>query len=393
MKRHVGSAIAAIGLLALGAQAVHADALLADGDGVAPVAGNRLDFGTVCHGQPVTLPALVAVRATGHPNNLQVFENGTTVTLGASVLEGDGLAAETVNSVMVMAADWRSQPNGSQTEPVTFAITLMPGEVGRFTGRIQFRADGINRNGDAISRTDNLNVRARVEDCTAPAIAVPDLVFVEATSADGADADWALPTATDAVDGPVDVECSIDPPLTLPLGTTKVSCEAEDDAENQATASFDVQVADTTPPVLEDLPEDITVDPGGDDGAVVDWIEPVASDVVDGAVPVFCDPTPGSYFLPGIQTVACSAVDAAGNEATAEFMVEVLASVEAPGDQPGGPDDDWSEGQRSAEPLPDTAMARPNHVSSIGLLLFLLGGAWAAGGQHRARRRSDRREG
>jgi hypothetical protein len=87
-------------------------------------------------------------------------------------------------------------------------------------------------------------------DGTAPVISgMPDDIVAEATGPDGAVVNWTAPTANDAVDGPVPVICDPDSGSLFPLGTTTVTCTAEDTAGNQASETFEVTVVDTTAPV------------------------------------------------------------------------------------------------------------------------------------------------
>ena len=73
-------------------------------------------------------------------------------------------------------------------------------------------------------------------------------------------------TATDAVDGDVDIECAPASGATFPLGTTTVDCTATDNAGNTATGSFAVTVEDTTAPRSR-CPADITAEATGPGGA------------------------------------------------------------------------------------------------------------------------------
>ncbi len=95
--------------------------------------------------------------------------------------------------------------------------------------------------------------------------------------------------------------------------------------------------ADTTPPVLTDVPSDISVEATGSDGAVVTWTDPTAVDDVDPGPVVACDPASGSMFPVGATKVTCTATDASGNAASATFDVtvsppahEMLVSWSAP---------------------------------------------------------------
>lgn len=78
---------------------------------------------------------------------------------------------------------------------------------------------------------------------------------------------------------------------------------------------------DQTPPTLS-LPAPIEVDATSPDGAAVAF-SATAIDTVDGAVAVSCSPESGSHFPVGTTTVACSAVDAQGNDVAGSFPVTV----------------------------------------------------------------------
>ncbi len=85
-------------------------------------------------------------------------------------------------------------------------------------------------------------------------------------------------------------------------------------------------VLDTTPPVLNGVPVDITVnmDPG-QPTAVVTYTPPTATDDTDGAItPVLtAGLASGAAFPLGTTTVTYTATDAAGNSASASFTVTV----------------------------------------------------------------------
>jgi hypothetical protein len=376
MIRNVCSAILAFALLAGSVEAVWADTLVVDGDGLAPISGTRLDFGTICHGQPVSFVAMVAIKATGHPNNKQVFENGTAVTMSAAVQTGDGLSTSLPSPVFVMPGDWRSQPNNTFADPVSLTVGLTPTGLGTFHGKIEVSADGTNRLGEAISRSANLNVRAKVSDCAGPEFGDALDITVEATSPTGADVAFQWPSAVDAVDGPVPSDCDLTSPATLPLGTTLVSCTAEDEAENIAATSFAIAVVDSTPPSLEGSPGDLVLDSAD---TAVEWEQPTASDIVDGPVAVTCNPSSGMTFPTGTTVVSCAATDAAGNEAALTFSVTVIGPPTDPEVDPT--DDDAtgniadSDGGPAAGELPDTGMRQPDGLPSpIGLGLLVSAG-------------------
>jgi len=158
-------------------------------------------------------------------------------------------------------------------------------------------------------------------DTTAPVIAVPEAITVDATDADGAEVTFEV-SAEDDVDGQVGVSCTPESGSIFPIGTTTVTCTATDEAGNEATETFTVTVQDTTAPILT-VPEDITVVDTNGDGSEVVTFEVTAQDDVDGPIEVTCDSNSGDTFEIGETVVTCSAEDAAGNEATETFTVTV----------------------------------------------------------------------
>jgi hypothetical protein len=111
-------------------------------------------------------------------------------------------------------------------------------------------------------------------------------------------------------------------------GRYEVYVEARDAAGNKDTEGPIIvtidrvpQPEDTTPPVIR-VPEDITEEATGPDGAEVSF-EVSAEDDVDGAVDVSCDYDSGDTFPIAETLVTCSAVDAAGNRAEESFTITV----------------------------------------------------------------------
>ena len=371
MRRPLSSVIAALTLLALSAQVVSADAVLADGDGVGPLARGAMNLGRVCHAETATATALIAVRATGHPNRRNVFDNGASVTTSAVALSGAGLAAASAAPVISLDAGWRGQPDETLSAAATWEVSVTPDAVGRYRGQVEFRAVGLNRLGETITRVGRMNVVARVLDCAAPVLGgLPTDLVVEATGPDGADLVWVPPTATDAVDGSVAVDCDLPASARLPFGVTVVTCTTSDAAGNEARGSFTVTVADTTAPAVDGAPLELTAIAPGPDGATVAWPEPTAMDVVDGALPVTCDPASGSLFPIGSTRVTCTVADAAGNVASVSFGVEVSipAPVDANGERPprqmpaadpGTPTDAQQPQAQAPAPEPESAAVAP----------------------------------
>jgi hypothetical protein len=230
----------------------------------------------------IVVPAPIAVEATG--------PGGAAVAYTASAT--DNVAVASFGCVPASGATF---PLGTTTVTCTATDT----------------------SGNAATATFAVTVR----DTTAPALAVPAALTVEATGPDGAAVAYSA-IATDAV-GVASFACAPASGSTFPLGTTTVACSAADAAGNTAATSFRVTVRDTTAPAFTDVPADVTVEETSATGTAVDYVPPTATDAVDGAVPVACSPPPGSTFAPGETTVTCTAVDAHGNAGSATFVVTV----------------------------------------------------------------------
>ena len=159
-----------------------------------------------------------------------------------------------------------------------------------------------------------------VRDTTAPAIQAHADVVAEATGSSGAAVTYTAPTATDAVDGSVSVTCAPASGTVFVLGHTTVTCTAQDARSNVAHSTFDIQVSDTTAPVIQ-VPTDMVVSAG-----IPVTFTATATDAVDGTDPVTCAPASGSTFAAGQTVVTCTAQDAAGNPASSQSF-SVFAST------------------------------------------------------------------
>jgi hypothetical protein len=161
----------------------------------------------------------------------------------------------------------------------------------------------------------------QILDVTPPVLTVPADFSVEATSPSGAVVTYSA-SATDAVDGAVTAVCVPTSGSQFALGHNQVDCAAEDSANNEATASFDIEVVDTTAPVISQ-PDDIFVEATSASGAVVSFNLPTATDIVDIDVEVTCDPVSGIQYPLGVTTVTCVAKDDSGNTASVSFGIHV----------------------------------------------------------------------
>lgn len=159
-------------------------------------------------------------------------------------------------------------------------------------------------------------------DTTTPSLAASDLT-VEATSPNGAPANYSTSGSDNSNVSPA-IACSIPSGSLFPIGTTTVTCIAQDNAGNASTPqTFSVNVVDTAPQLS--LPPYISTSATSSAGAQVAYFAS-ADDAVSGQLPVQCSPTSGSTFSVGVTAVNCSVTDGAGNTATGSFNIYVLAA-------------------------------------------------------------------
>lgn len=215
---------------------------------------------------------------------------------------------------------------GAATPSITFdAPALGFGDLGALYFQLQVK--------DA-SAADGLGLPAIAEctvfvnDTTAPVLAAPGDMDLDADSAAGTEVPAYVVSALDNVDGDISplVACMPPAPHLFPLGTTAVSCEVEDSAGNVASDGFTVTVSDQSPPAFDVLPSDLAMQGDTVGGANVAYALPTANDRVDAEVDVACDPPPG-FFALGSTLVTCTATDNAGNNATDDFTVTVYDFV------------------------------------------------------------------
>lgn len=188
---------------------------------------------------------------------------------------------------------------------------------------------------DSAGNTATASFDVTVRDTTAPTIAsAANVGPVEATGPTGATVSFAVPTASDLVDGNVAVTAAPTSGSTFALGSTTVSLSSTDTRGNAASASFTVLVVDTTAPSIG-AASDLTAEATSAAGATVSFATPTASDLVDGNVAASTAPASGSVFPLGATPVTVSAADSRGNAASRTFTVRVVDTtapvINAPG--------------------------------------------------------------
>jgi hypothetical protein len=163
-----------------------------------------------------------------------------------------------------------------------------------------------------------------VEDAVAPVVDDAPDISREATGA-LTSVTFANPAAQDVIYGALESTCLPASGSGFAVGDTIVTCTATDGSDNSGTSEFTVTITDTTAPVLSG--EDITFPARSAAGTIV-TLGVTATDLVDGSVPVSCDPADGSLFAPeSVTEVECVATDDEGNVAALTITVTVSGTV------------------------------------------------------------------
>ncbi|UVK37536.1 HYR domain-containing protein [Mesorhizobium sp. AR10] len=285
---------------------------------------------------------LAPVVATGSLASGSTFPLGTTtIVLNATDAAGNTGTASFTVTVQDKEAPAFTAPadisvaaaTGQSSAPVTYATPTATDNVTVNPPVSCLPASGSNfafgettvscSSTDAATNTTTKTFKVTVTDGEAPALSLPsNVVAGTAPGATTATVTYPAPTATDVIDPNPTVSCSPASGSSFNLGPTTVDCTARDASGNTASGSFTVTIEDKEAPALT-LPGDITATAATGSNAATVSFTATASDNVDGAVAVTCNPASGSSFTFGETTVACGATDVAGNIANGSFKVTV----------------------------------------------------------------------
>ena len=179
---------------------------------------------------------------------------------------------------------------------------------------------------DAFGNTTVCTFVVTVQDIVPPTIICPSNIAINSqTGLCGAIATWAAPLVTDDCDPTPSVTTTFDPGSFFPVGQTTVVYTAQDNFGNPSTCSFTVEVIDQEAPAFPSgCPSDLSVVITSGCDANIIWQVPAVSDncTVGSVVAV---PASGTTFVPGVYGVVYTATDNAGNTATCNFSVTVMA--------------------------------------------------------------------
>jgi hypothetical protein len=239
-----------------------------------------------------------------------------------------------------MTAPTLHLPAGSTTEatgpttPVTYTVSVTDNEDPNATisctpssgSGFPVGTTTVNCTGtDASGNTANGSFPVTITDTTAPTIAPGVNATAEATGPLGAYASYALPAASDLVDGAITPVCTPTAGALFALGTTLVNCTATDAHGNSSHTTLTVTVRDTTAPSLT-VPVSVVADATTPTGGRASW-SATATDLVDPSPSVTCVPASGSFFAIDDTTVSCTATDATGNTSSPKTFTVHMNNV------------------------------------------------------------------
>ncbi len=156
-----------------------------------------------------------------------------------------------------------------------------------------------------------------VVDNTKPTLYLPDDISLEATNQSGEIVTYSV-SASDVDPVEPTVSCVPSSGSTFVLGNTTVTCSATDTAGNTETNSFNVEIKDTTSPVIS-APEDQTFEATGT--MTTPTLDPAtATDIADASPLITYSP---HVFPLGTTEIIWTATDASGNIATTSSLVTI----------------------------------------------------------------------
>ncbi|HEY0444521.1 MAG TPA: HYR domain-containing protein, partial [Candidatus Limnocylindrales bacterium] len=328
--------LAAMAVLAAAASA-SADTVTAQADSVHPSSGGVVSVGLVAPGATVNVDVTFNLDCAGFAH----VDAGQWVVLGLGsvTVPEDGSVFATDVSIPPPGADWpvdgdacgpNLAPISSSPATLTIHAPTVPG-TGYLYTLVWTRDLSPESDTDAGTFTGmaSITVSLDVLGNNAPQLGLPGSVTLEGDTAGGATAAYTV-SATDKEDGSLVPACAPAVGSFVALGTTTVTCTVADSGGRTATGSFDVTVVDTQAPTLVGVPAAIDLTTLNSFGADLSYVGPTATDVVDSAPMVSCNPPSGSVAPVGDSTVVCIASDASGNSTAASIPVHVTLVTPPP---------------------------------------------------------------
>ena len=178
---------------------------------------------------------------------------------------------------------------------------------------------------DGASLENSCNATVTVIDTLAPEANAPSDIVVEA-SALLSEVELGVPVVTDTI-GPVTLSNNA-PTNGFPLGLTEVEWTVTDAAGNTTRVRQQVNVEDTTAPILTPEYQRITLIADNGYAKPIEFPLPTVSEAVELSDPLRCQPDNGDTAAAGRFTIHCVAGDSSGNigSALVEIHIEQIDS-------------------------------------------------------------------
>jgi hypothetical protein len=261
-----------------------------------------------------------------------VRSSGEVVLSAPSAVKGVFDRAEArVDATGAVRGLWHSEcragpVTGENVHILTFMLHVPVESDGGFEATLTFvkaLAGSTRARPVSLDSGSTLKVTVLAGDTEPPSITSPGDRYFEATSADGAIATYAA-NVTDNWSHRFPFTVTYAPPsgTLFALGSTPVKVTAVDGAGNSSSLHFNVIVQDTTPPVPA-CPPPLYVEATSANGALVDYPDASATDIVTASPALAYQPPDGSQLPLGPTTVTVKATDDAGNPAECQFVVTV----------------------------------------------------------------------
>jgi hypothetical protein len=246
------------------------------------------------------------------PANLEVATDAgacvaTILDIGDADVVDDAEGVNVVGSRSDNQALGASYPKGATS--ITWTATDIEGETASATQTISVK----DMEKPVLSMPANQSVN------TDPGLANARVDVGTASATDNC-ADTPVTIAFARSDGVSALDAS------YPVGTTTIAWTATDASGNVATADQVIVVSDAEAPSLR-VAANMTVNATMPSGATVTYAAPTASDNV-GVASLSCSPASGTTFPIGLNSVSCTAADAAANSTSRSFTVKVLGAPE-----------------------------------------------------------------
>ena len=173
---------------------------------------------------------------------------------------------------------------------------------------------------DVAGNYDSAQFSITVEDTEPPRISLPGNISIPVDPGQCGALVYYSAEVTDNCSGAT-LSCNPVSGSFFEVGTTPVTCIAQDAHGNTDTSGFEITVIDTQPPLI-DCPNDMIVTNFPDQCGALVGFHPTATDNCPG-VSIITIPETGTFFELGSTPVSVIALDASGQADTCEFIVTV----------------------------------------------------------------------